>query len=167
MLPPLTGRLVGARGPRLPLMISGAALALGGVASLWLAPATPLLAVLATYLLFGIFQGTTLVYALGPWARAGPMMVPAAVATSFAEPNPKCPKVSGRNVQRVVVEFPTMERLWRWYESRDYAEALAVRQTALTRRLLFVERYLTGKHEASHHAGESHYGEWSSVVTGA
>jgi uncharacterized protein (DUF1330 family) len=39
----------------------------------------------------------------------------------------------------VVVEFPTMERLRGWYSSREYAEALAVRQTALTRRLLFVE----------------------------
>jgi len=58
VLSPLTGRLVGARGPRLPLVVSGAALALGGGASIWLTPATPLLAVLAIYLLFGIFQGT-------------------------------------------------------------------------------------------------------------
>ncbi|MHB1613339.1 MAG: DUF1330 domain-containing protein [Actinomycetes bacterium] len=44
------------------------------------------------------------------------------------------------SAQRVVVgEFPTMERLHRWYASTDYADALAVRQTALTRRLLFVE----------------------------
>ena len=39
-------------------MVSGAALALGGGASIWLRPATPLPAVLAIYLLFGIFQGT-------------------------------------------------------------------------------------------------------------
>jgi uncharacterized protein (DUF1330 family) len=39
----------------------------------------------------------------------------------------------------VLVEFPTMERLQTWYESADYAEALAVRQTALDRRLLFVD----------------------------
>ena len=58
VLSPLTGRLVGARGPRLPLVVSGAALALGGGASLWLGPATPLPAVLAIYLLFGIFLGT-------------------------------------------------------------------------------------------------------------
>jgi EmrB/QacA subfamily drug resistance transporter len=58
VLAPLTGRLVGARGPRLPLVVSGAALALGGGASIWLGPATPLPAVLAIYLLFGIFQGT-------------------------------------------------------------------------------------------------------------
>jgi EmrB/QacA subfamily drug resistance transporter len=58
VLSPLTGRLVGGRGPRLPLVVSGAALALGGGASIWLGPATPLPAVLATYLLFGIALGT-------------------------------------------------------------------------------------------------------------
>ncbi len=58
LLSPLTGRLVGVRGPRLPLLVSGAALALGGAASLWLGPTTPLPAVLATYLLFGVFLGT-------------------------------------------------------------------------------------------------------------
>ncbi|MFI6740372.1 MFS transporter [Nonomuraea sp. NPDC050451] len=58
VLSPRTGRLVGARGPKLPLMVSGAALALGGATSLWLQAATPLPAVLATYLLFGIFLGT-------------------------------------------------------------------------------------------------------------
>jgi uncharacterized protein (DUF1330 family) len=39
----------------------------------------------------------------------------------------------------VVVEFPTMQQLQRWYGSAEYAEALAVRRTALDRRLLFVE----------------------------
>jgi len=39
-------------------VVSGAALALGAGASLWLGPATPLPAVLGIYLLFGIFQGT-------------------------------------------------------------------------------------------------------------
>lgn len=39
----------------------------------------------------------------------------------------------------VVVEFPSMDRAKEWYESADYAEALAVRRTALERRLLFVE----------------------------
>jgi EmrB/QacA subfamily drug resistance transporter len=58
VLSPLTGRLVGGRGPRLPLVVSGAALALGGGASIWLGPASPLPAVLAIYLLFGIAQGT-------------------------------------------------------------------------------------------------------------
>jgi len=58
VLSPLTGRVVGGRGPRLPLVVAGTALALGGGASIWLAPATPLPAVLAIYLLFGIFLGT-------------------------------------------------------------------------------------------------------------
>jgi uncharacterized protein (DUF1330 family) len=39
----------------------------------------------------------------------------------------------------VVVEFPAMDQLRAWYASADYAEALAIRQTALDRRLLFVE----------------------------
>jgi len=39
----------------------------------------------------------------------------------------------------VVVEFPDMNRLQAWYASADYAEALALRQTALDRRLLFVD----------------------------
>lgn len=39
----------------------------------------------------------------------------------------------------VVVEFPDMEQLRNWYASDDYAEALAIRKTALTRRLLFVD----------------------------
>nr|WP_042177549.1 MFS transporter [Kibdelosporangium sp. MJ126-NF4]CEL12674.1 putative efflux membrane protein [Kibdelosporangium sp. MJ126-NF4]CTQ93538.1 putative efflux membrane protein [Kibdelosporangium sp. MJ126-NF4] len=58
VLSPFTGRIVGTRGPRLPLVVAGTALALGGCASLWLGPATPLLAVLAIYLLFGVFLGT-------------------------------------------------------------------------------------------------------------
>jgi uncharacterized protein (DUF1330 family) len=39
----------------------------------------------------------------------------------------------------IVVEFPTMERLREWYASPEYAEALKLRQTALDRRLIFVE----------------------------
>ena len=39
----------------------------------------------------------------------------------------------------VVVEFPSMERLREWYASAEYAEALKIRQTALARRLIFVE----------------------------
>jgi EmrB/QacA subfamily drug resistance transporter len=58
VLSPLAGRLAGARGPRRPLVLAGAALALGGGASAGLGPATPLPAVLAVYLLFGIFLGT-------------------------------------------------------------------------------------------------------------
>jgi EmrB/QacA subfamily drug resistance transporter len=57
-LSPVTGRMVGRRGPRVPLIVAGTALALGGGASLWLGPATPLPWVLAIYLLFGIALGT-------------------------------------------------------------------------------------------------------------
>ncbi len=39
----------------------------------------------------------------------------------------------------VMVEFDTMDQLRRWYASDDYAEALALRDTAIRRRLLFVE----------------------------
>lgn len=53
----LAGRVVGERGPLLPLVAAGTALALGGATSLWLGPATPLPAVLAIYLLFGVFLG--------------------------------------------------------------------------------------------------------------
>jgi|SRR5271166_760147 len=39
----------------------------------------------------------------------------------------------------VIVEFPTLERLREWYASPEYAEARQIRETALARRLLFVE----------------------------
>jgi uncharacterized protein (DUF1330 family) len=39
----------------------------------------------------------------------------------------------------VVVEFPSMDRARQWYGSPEYAEALELRQTALRRRLIFVE----------------------------
>jgi uncharacterized protein (DUF1330 family) len=39
----------------------------------------------------------------------------------------------------IVVEFPSMERLREWYASPEYAEALKHRQTAIDRRLIFVE----------------------------
>lgn len=39
----------------------------------------------------------------------------------------------------VIVEFLSMARLKAWYASPEYAEALKLRQTALERRLLFVE----------------------------
>jgi EmrB/QacA subfamily drug resistance transporter len=58
ILSPLTGRVVGRHGPRVPLVVAGAALALGGGASVLLGQDTPLPAVLAVYLLFGVFLGT-------------------------------------------------------------------------------------------------------------
>ena len=53
-------------------------------------------------------------------------------AASVAEGGPPVKSI-------VVVEFPSMERLREWYASPEYAEALKVRQTALDRRLIFVE----------------------------
>ncbi len=41
--------------------------------------------------------------------------------------------------QMVIVEFPSMNRAREWYRSEDYAEALTVRDMALSRRLIFVE----------------------------
>ncbi len=58
VLSPLTGRMVGDRGPRIPLVISGAAMTAGGAASLWLTPSTPFAVVLAIYVLFGVALGT-------------------------------------------------------------------------------------------------------------
>jgi uncharacterized protein (DUF1330 family) len=53
---------------------------------------------------------------------------------------PQVPEGSWPAAQRVViVEFPSMSQLRRWYDSPEYAKALAVRDTALDRRLLFVE----------------------------
>ncbi|MEV4312258.1 MFS transporter [Actinocrispum sp. NPDC049592] len=57
ILSPVSGRIVSVRGPRVPLVVAGAALALGGAASLWLDADTPLPAVLAIYLLFGVAVG--------------------------------------------------------------------------------------------------------------
>ncbi|MGB3442809.1 MAG: MFS transporter [Actinophytocola sp.] len=58
VLGPLAGRVVGSHGPRVPLVVAGTALALGGGASILLGPDAPLPAVLAVYLLFGVFLGT-------------------------------------------------------------------------------------------------------------
>lgn len=58
VLSPRTGKYVGAHRPRLPLVVSGVALTAGGAVSLLVRPATPLVGVLAIYLLIGVFQGT-------------------------------------------------------------------------------------------------------------
>jgi uncharacterized protein (DUF1330 family) len=41
--------------------------------------------------------------------------------------------------QIVIVEFPTMQRALEWYRSSEYAEALKVREKALSRNLIFVD----------------------------
>lgn len=53
---------------------------------------------------------------------------------------PEVPEGHWPAQQRIVVlEFPSMEQLRNRYACADYAEALAVRETARTRRLLFVD----------------------------
>ncbi|NYH86009.1 Major Facilitator Superfamily protein [Actinopolymorpha cephalotaxi] len=54
-LSPAVGRFVGTRGPRLPLLVAGSALVLGGCMSLLLGSSTPLPGVLASFLAFGVF----------------------------------------------------------------------------------------------------------------
>jgi len=49
-------------------------------------------------------------------------------------------KEGGWNPARVVVlEFPTLEQARRWYDSPEYAPALALRQKAATARIILVE----------------------------
>ena len=53
---------------------------------------------------------------------------------------PQVPEEDWPARQRVVVvEFASMEQLRAWFSSTDYAEALALGETALSRRLVFVE----------------------------
>lgn len=56
-LSPISGRMVGARGPRHPLLIAGLALAVAGIALLWATPTTWMPALLAAFLLVGVFLG--------------------------------------------------------------------------------------------------------------
>lgn len=73
----VAGRLTAARGPRLPLTVSGAALVAGAVAMLVLPPAAPPIVVAAACLPFGVFLGllnppvSDTVVASVPATRAG------------------------------------------------------------------------------------------------
>ncbi|MFJ8442564.1 MFS transporter [Kitasatospora griseola] len=58
LLSPWTGRVLGRRGPRLPLVVSGAALASAGGLLLLVGPGTPVPALVAVFALVGVFQGT-------------------------------------------------------------------------------------------------------------
>src|SRR5260370_7933404 len=58
--------------------------------------------------------------------------VPEVAEGDWAPPHPE-------GQQIIVVEFPSMEQLHKWYHSPEYAKALAVRKTAVNRRLLFVQ----------------------------
>jgi len=48
------------------------------------------------------------------------------------------------NRQLVIVEFPSLERARQWYRSPEYAQALQVRDKALTRTLVFVDGVASG-----------------------
>jgi EmrB/QacA subfamily drug resistance transporter len=82
---PLSGRLVGRRGPRLPLVISGVSLTTGCAMLIGVGPATPLAWLLATYVVFGLGFGfvnapiTNAAVSGMPRAQAG---VAAAIATT-------------------------------------------------------------------------------------
>ncbi|MBL8928059.1 MAG: DUF1330 domain-containing protein [Pseudonocardia sp.] len=57
--------------------------------------------------------------------------------------SPQVPEGDWSGSRRVVVvEFASMEQLRRWYRSPEYAEALALSQAALSRRMLFVDGLL-------------------------
>lgn len=55
--PPVSGRIVGSRGPRLPLMVGGGAMALSGLLFARLTADSPILLPLAAYLVFGFGLG--------------------------------------------------------------------------------------------------------------
>jgi EmrB/QacA subfamily drug resistance transporter len=82
---PLSGRLVGSRGTRLPLHIAGTAMALGVLPLTWAGPDTPAWQLFAGYLLFGFGFGmvntpiTNTAVSGMPRARAG---VAAAIAST-------------------------------------------------------------------------------------
>jgi EmrB/QacA subfamily drug resistance transporter len=82
---PLSGRMVGRRGPRLPLLIAGPTIIAGSVILTGLDPATPLVELFAAYVLFGIGFGlvnapiTNAAVSGMPRAQAG---VAAAIATT-------------------------------------------------------------------------------------
>ena len=57
LLPPISGRIVATRGPRLPLLVGGAGIAASGALLLSLDVDTPLLLVVAAYVVFGVGFG--------------------------------------------------------------------------------------------------------------
>ncbi|BCY08019.1 MFS transporter [Actinoplanes sp. L3-i22] len=57
LMSPVSGRLVGARGTRLPLQLAGAGMALGMLPLIWAGPDTPIWPLLLGYLVFGLGFG--------------------------------------------------------------------------------------------------------------
>ena len=58
VLAPISGRVVGRWGTRVPLLVAGISMALAGLSFTWLTPHTPLIALLGVYVLFGLGQGS-------------------------------------------------------------------------------------------------------------
>jgi len=85
LVSPLSGRIVGRRGPRVPMLVAGASMATASVLLTGLAPDTPLATLLAAYVVFGIGLGavnapvTNAAVSGMPRAQAG---VAAALATT-------------------------------------------------------------------------------------
>src|SRR4051794_25303674 len=85
LAPPLSGRIVGRRGPRLPLAIAGVSLVAASILLTGLGPSTPLVQLLGAYVLFGLGFGfvnapiTNAAVSGMPRAQAG---VAAAIATT-------------------------------------------------------------------------------------
>lgn len=82
---PLSGRVVGRHGPRVPLLVAGGSMTIAGAMLVGLAPGTPLVLLIAAYVVFGIGLGavnapvTNAAVSGMPRAQAG---VAAAVATT-------------------------------------------------------------------------------------
>ncbi|HTK61248.1 MAG TPA: MFS transporter [Pseudonocardia sp.] len=57
VLAPISGRIVGKLGTRLPMVVAGTAMAAAGLALTWLTPTTSLVTLLGIYVLFGVGQG--------------------------------------------------------------------------------------------------------------
>jgi predicted MFS family arabinose efflux permease len=57
LVAPSAGRVVGHRGPRLPLVVAGAALSLAGIVQLAVAPGSPIALLLVLFALVGLFLG--------------------------------------------------------------------------------------------------------------
>ena len=85
LVSPLSGRIVGRRGPRLPLLLSGVLLVIACAMLTGIGPGTPLALLIATYVIFGIGFGfvnapiTNTAVSGMPRAQAG---VAAAIATT-------------------------------------------------------------------------------------
>ncbi|MER7280226.1 MFS transporter [Dactylosporangium sp. NPDC000244] len=102
VLGPVSGRMVGARGPRAPLLVGGAGILVSGVLLTGLTPHTPLLWVVAAYVAFGI--GFAMVNPpITVTAVSGLPVAQAGVAAAFASTSRQFGSVLGIAVLGAVV----------------------------------------------------------------